>query len=118
MPLLETVQRKRRFLVAGLITLSTLAWRWTTSTSYDIRLLLRGNRYIYLLEYESAISIDNQAINEFSSNSEIRVALALAYKMSGDYNHVITEYETLISNNPDNVALHNNLGKVYYRKWK
>ena len=114
-PLLETIQHKRRFLVAGLITLSTLAWCWTTSTSYDIRLLLRGNRYMDLLEYERAISIYNQAINEFPSNNEVRAALALAYKMNGDYNRAITEYKTLISNNPDNAALHNNLGTVYYR---
>ena len=67
-----------------------------------------------LLEYESAISIYNQAINEFPSNSEIRAALALAYKMNSDYNRAITEYKTLISNNPYNAALHNNLGTGYY----
>jgi len=99
----------------SLITLSTLTWCWMTSTPYDIRLLLRGNRYMDLLEYESAISIYNQAINEFPSNNEIRAVLARAYKTNGDYNRAITEYKTLISNNPDNAALHNNLGTVYYR---
>jgi len=114
-PLLETIQLKRRFLVVSLITLSTLTWCWMTSASYDIRLLLRGNRYMDVLEYDSAISIYNQAINEFPSNHEVRAALALAYKMKGDYNRAVTEYKTLISGNPDNATLHNNLGTAYYR---
>ncbi|HHT9113223.1 MAG TPA: tetratricopeptide repeat protein [Candidatus Wunengus sp. YC65] len=59
-PLLETIQQKRRFLVVSLITLSTLT-------------------------------------------------------MKGDYNRAVTEYKTLISGNPNNAALHNNLGTVYYR---
>jgi tetratricopeptide (TPR) repeat protein len=113
--LLETIQLKRRFLVVSLLTLSTLTWCWMTSTSYDIRLLLRGNRYMDILEYDRAISIYDQAINEFPSNNEVRAALALAYKMKGDYNRAVTEYKTLISGNPNNAALHNNLGTVYYR---
>ena len=35
--------------------------------------------------------------------------------MNGDYNRAITEQKTLISNNPDNAALHNNVETVYYR---
>lgn len=35
--------------------------------------------------------------------------------MKGDYNRAVTEYKTLISGNPNNAALHNNLGTVYYR---
>ena len=113
--LLETVQQNMRFLVPGLLAVSTLAWCWVTSTPYDIRLLLKGNRYMDSLEYDKAVSVYNQAINEFPVNDEIRAALALAYKTSGDYNRAITEYKTLIGSNPNNAALHNNLGTVYYR---
>jgi len=115
-PISESIQQKRRFLTVGLITLSTLAWCWMTSTPYDIRLLLRGNRFLDLMEYDKAIATYNQAINEFPSNHEIRAVLALTYKLKGDYSRAITEYKTLISSNPDNAALHNNLGTVYYRK--
>ena len=87
-PLLETIQHKRRFLVAGLITLSTLAWCWTTSTSYDIRLLLRGNRYMDLLEYERAISIYNQAINEFPSNVEYKKSIQLDGHLTVAYGNI------------------------------
>lgn len=111
----ETIQQKRRFLTVGLITLSTLAWCWMTCTPYDIRLLLRGNRFLDLMAYDKAIATYNQAINEFPSNNEIRAALALTYKLKGDYSRAITEYTILISSNQDNAALHNNLGTVYYR---
>jgi polyferredoxin len=111
----ETVQQKRRFLTIGLVTLSTLLWCWGTSTPSDIRLLLRGNRFLDLMEYDKAIAIYNRALNEFPSNHEIRAALALAYKQKGDYSRAIAEYKVLISSNPDNAALHNNLGTVYYR---
>ncbi|MFN3532273.1 MAG: tetratricopeptide repeat protein [Candidatus Brocadia sp.] len=111
----ETIHQKRRFLTVGLVTLSTLVWCWATSTPPDIRFLLRGNRALDLMEYDKAIAIYNQAINEFPSNHEIRAALALTYKQKGDYSRAITEYKILIGSNPDNAALHNNLGTVYYR---
>ncbi len=114
-PVSETIQQKRRFLTVGLITLSTLAWCWVTSTPPDIRFLLRGNRALDLKEYDRAIAIYNRAVHEFPSNHEIRAALALAYKVKGDYSRAITEYKTLIQSNPDNAALRNNLGTVYYR---
>jgi tetratricopeptide (TPR) repeat protein len=114
-PIVETAQQKRRLLTVGLITLSSLAWCWATSTSYDTRLLLRGNRFFDLMDYDKAIATYNQALNEFPSNHEIRAALALTYKQRGDYYRAVTEYKYLINSNPDNAALHNNLGTVYYR---
>ena len=66
---------------------------------HDIRLLLRGNRYMDLLN-TSAISIYNQAINEFPSIMKSVPYLHGLAKMNGDYNRAITEYKTLISNNP------------------
>lgn len=114
-PMSEIIQQKRRFLTVGLITLSTLVWCWATNTPPDIRFLLRGNRAFDLMEYDRAIAIYNQAINEYPSNYEIRAALALAYKQKGDFSRAITEYKILINSNPENAALHNNLGTVYYR---
>ncbi len=114
-PISETAQQKRRLLTVGLITLSSLGWCWVTTTSYDTRLLLRGNRFFDLMDYDKAIATYNQAINEFPLNHEIRAALALAYKQTGDYCRAATEYKYLINSNPDNAALHNNLGTVYYR---
>ncbi|NUO09537.1 MAG: 4Fe-4S binding protein [Candidatus Brocadia sp.] len=67
-PVSETIQPKRRFLAVGLITLSTLVWCWATSTPPDIRLLLRGNRFLDLVEYDKAIATYNQAMNAFPSN--------------------------------------------------
>jgi tetratricopeptide (TPR) repeat protein len=112
----EITLYREKFLIVSLVTLCTLAWCWITNTPHDARLLLRGNRFMDLMEYDKAISIYNQALNEGSSNNEIRATLALAYKTKGDYNRSITEYKILINNNPDNAALHNNLGTVYYRK--
>ncbi len=111
----ETVQQKRRFLSVGLVTLSTLVWCWGTSTPPDIRLLLRGNRALDSMEYDKAIAIYNRAIHEFPSSHEVRAALALTYKLKGDYPRSITEYTILIAGNPGNASLHNNLGTVYYR---
>ncbi|TVM00501.1 MAG: hypothetical protein CV087_14145 [Candidatus Brocadia sp. WS118] len=111
----ETTPKKRRLLPIGLIIFSTLAWCWATSTPHDIRLLLRGNRFLEYLEYDKAIATYRQALTEYSSQNEIRAALALTYKEKGDYCRAITEYKTLISSNPDNAKLHNNLGTVYYR---
>lgn len=112
----EDIPSKRRFLSLGLVFASTLGWCWATSASYDTRLLLRGNRFFDKREYNRAISLYTQIINETPSNDEARAALALAYKEKGDYDCAITEYKTLVHNNPGNAALHNNLGTVYYRK--
>lgn len=111
----EAIRQKRRFLTVGLITLSTLAWCWMTCTPHEIRLLLRGNRFLDSMEYDKAIATYNQALDTFPSNHEIRAALALTYKQNGDYSRAITEYKILINSNPDSAALHNNLGTVYYR---
>ena len=112
----EITLYREKFLIVSLVTLCTLAWCWITNTPHDTRLLLRGNRFMDLMEYDKAISIYNQTLNKSPSNNEIRATLALAYKTKGDYNRSITEYKILINNNPDNAALHNNLGTVYYRK--
>lgn len=112
----EITLRKRRLLTISLVALSTAAWCWATYVSYDVRLLLRGNKFFDLLEYDNAISIYKKALNEFPFNDDIRAALALTYKTKGDYTLAIEEYRTLINNNPGNAALHNNLGTVYYRK--
>lgn len=112
----EIALQKRRLLTISLVALSTAAWCWATHVSYEIRLLLRGNRFFDLMEYDNAISIYKKSLNEFPFHDEIRAALALTYKTKGDYILAIEEYKTLIKNNPDNAALHNNLGTVYYRK--
>lgn len=111
----ETIQKKRSFLPIGLIIFSTLIWCWATSTPHDIRLLLRGNRFLEYLEYDKAIAVYRQALTEYPSQDDIRASLALTYKEKGDYQRAITEYKTLISRNPNNAKLHNNLGTVYYR---
>lgn len=110
----ETIQ-KRSFLPIGLIISSTLIWCWATSTPHDIRLLLRGNRFLEYREYDKAIATYRQALTEYPLHDEARAAIALTYKEKGDYQHAITEYKTLISSNPNNAKLHNNLGTVYYR---
>lgn len=112
----EAGQQKRKLLAVCLLILSAGVWCWSTSVSYDVRLLLRGNRFFDLMEYDNAISIYKEALEEFPSNDEIRAALALAYKTKEEYTLAIKEYKIIINNNPDNAALHNNLGTVYYRK--
>lgn len=111
----ETTPRKSWLLSIGLIIFSTLIWCWATSTPRDIRLLLRGNRFLEYLEYDKAIATYRQALTAYPLQDEIRAALALTYKEKGEYQHAITEYKTLIGKNPNNAKLHNNLGTVYYR---
>jgi tetratricopeptide (TPR) repeat protein len=108
--------QKRRYLIFGTVFISTLGWCWATSVSYDTRLLIKGNEYFNKMEYDTAITVYTQVINEYPLNYEARAVRALAYKEKGDYDRAIEEYTFLIHKNPDNATLYNNLGTVYYRK--
>ncbi|MCF6148523.1 MAG: tetratricopeptide repeat protein [Candidatus Kuenenia sp.] len=112
----EPVLRKRKLLALSLIMLSTLAWCRGTLVPPETRLLMRGNRFIDIMEYDKAILTYTNALNEYPSNKQIRSALALAYKNNGNYEKAIIEYKALIAEDPENAVLRNNLGTVYYRK--
>lgn len=114
--LAEIIPQKRSFLVFSLMLLLMFVWCWGTITPHETRLLMRGNRFMGIMEYDKAILTYRDAMNEYPSNKQIRTALALAYKNNGNYKEAINEYKALIAEDPENAVLRNNIGTVYYRK--
>lgn len=112
----EIIPQKRSFLVLSLMLLLTFVWCWGTITPHETRLLMRGNRFMSVMEYDKAILTYRDAMNKYPSNKQMRTALALAYKNNGNYKEAINEYKALIAVAPENAVLRNNIGTVYYRK--
>lgn len=112
----EFTPQNRSFLVLSLMLLLTFVWCWGTITPHETRLLMRGNRFMGVTEYDKAILTYRDAMNEYPSNKQIHTALALAYKNNGNYKEAINEYKALIAEDLENAVLRNNIGTVYYRK--
>ncbi len=85
----------------------------TFSPSNTAAMISLGGIYRRLKRYEESVSILQKA-QDIENSVSVNYNLGFTYKEMGDYDEAVDAFESVISNNPDDVLAHNHLGSIYY----
>ena len=66
-----------------------------------------------LKRYEDSVDILHKAQDISAASPNINYNLGFTYKEMGDYDDAIDSFESVISQNPNDVLAHNHLGSIY-----